>query len=89
MTTAKKSHIAVHMVLQSIFAIIENLASGRNKDTMNNPPFRKKWMAALHDANLATEKYGALNNTISKVQLNLNLTYYATQCLPQISSKRK
>ena len=46
-------------------------------------------MAALHDASLATDNEGALDNTISQVQLNLNLTYYATQCPPQISFEMK
>ena len=39
---AKKSPIAGHMVLQPIFAIIENLISDIKKDTRKNEPFRKK-----------------------------------------------
>ena len=60
------------MVLQPIFVIAEKLASNRKKYTRKNPPFKRKRMAALHDAILATDKEGALKNTISQVKLNLN-----------------
>ena len=85
----KKLPIAGHMELQPIFAITANLARERNKDTGKNTPFKTKWIAALKNSSPATDKEGEFNDTISQVQLNLNLTYYATQYPPQISLKLK
>ena len=56
MTTATKSPIAGYMALQPIFSMAENLARNRKKDRRNNPPFRIKLMAELHDASRATDK---------------------------------
>ena len=53
---ATKSPISGHVVLQPIFDITANLASNRKNYTRNNPPFRTKLMAALHDSSLATDK---------------------------------